>query len=337
MSAINVAIVGCGGIAGAHMGDFYSKSDDVRVVAVVDQNVEAAARFAERIGIGKQSVYGGLAEMLEKEPSVQAVDICTPPMLHAEQARMAAAAGKHVLTEKPLATDYEPAAEAVKTAQQHGVVFMVVQNYRWRPEYVQAKNLIDSNWVGKMTMMTTHSLHDWHAFGADGYRKTMPIMSMLELSIHYIDLFRFLTGSEAVQVFAKASRSEDSPYRGDTFSIIVAEFANGCFANLVTSAELLGARANWGAETIIQGTNGTIWLNRDHDFELSAYSRVFGGYMPPSTMSPAKGWFGEPLECFYRCVRTGEEPPTSGADNLKSLRLVMAAAESARTGKAVAL
>lgn len=337
MSPINVGIIGCGGIAGAHMGDFYTQGNDVKVVAVVDQNADAATRFAAQYGVDRSAAYTSLEEMLANEPSVQAVDLCTPPMMHAGQAKVAAAAGKHVLTEKPMATNMAEAAEAVKVAQDSGIIFMVSQNYRWRPEYKQAKNLINSGWIGKLSLLTMQSLHDWHAFGADGYRKTMPIMSFLELSVHYIDLFRFLTGSEAVQVFAKASRSADSPFSGDTYSAIIVEFANGAIANLITSAELLGARANWGAETTIQGTNGTIWLNRDRDYEIATYSRVFGGYMPASTLVPAKGWFGEPLETFYRCIETGEEPPTSGADNLKSLSIVMAAAESAKTGKAITL
>ena len=337
MGETKVGIIGCGAIAGAHMQDFYAKNENVKAVACVDQNLDTAKRFAAGFGIESSSVYTDLADMLSSEPDLVAVDICTPPMLHAEQAIQAASAGKHVVTEKPLSTDYEQATEAVRIAKERGVTLMVSQNYRWRPEYVQAKNLIDANWIGETTMVTTHSMHDWHAFGADGYRKRMPVMSLLELSIHYVDLFRFITGSEAVRVYARAGRSADSPFAGDTFSAIVVEFENGCIANLITSAELLGARANWGAETIIQGTNGTLWLNRDRDYELAAYSRVFGGHMPASVLNPEKGWFGGPLECFYRCVATGEEPPTSGADNLKSLRLIMAAVEAAHTGAVVSI
>ena len=335
MAGMNTAIIGCGGIASAHMDQFYMGQKRVNVIACVDPISEAAQRFAERYGIKR--FYADFDELLDSEKDLHAVDICTPPQFHASHALKAASLGKHVITEKPFSLDLEEAKAAAAEADRQGVKLMVMQNYRWRPEYVQAKGMMDANHIGQSTLITIASRHDWFAFGAGEYRKRMKRMSMFELSVHYIDLFRFLTGSDAKTVFALTGRKSDSPYIGDTYSVITMQFANGCIGNLVTSAETIGEKANWGAETVIQGTNGTIWLNRDSDYELKAYSRVFGGALPTSVLAPEKGWFGGPLEAFYDSIENGTEPPTSGKDNLKSLEIIISAYESAEQGKAVTL
>lgn len=202
---------------------------------------------------------------------------------------------------------------------------------------MQAKGMIDANHIGTPTLITIASRHDWFAFGAGEYRKEMERMSIFELSVHYIDLFRFLTGSDASTVSCLTGRRDDSPFKGDAFSVINLRFGNGCIGNLITSAETIGAKANWGAETVIQGTNGTIWLNRDQDYEITAYSRMFGGSLPASVLSPEKGWFGAPLECFYDCIEKDLDPPTSGRDNIKTLEILISAYESAEQEKTVKL
>ncbi len=335
MKSLQTAIIGCGGIAAAHMEQFYQANESVKVVACVDQSMEYATRFAETYDIA--NTYTCIEDLLAAESNLDAVDICTPPQYHGQLAITALKAGKHAVTEKPFAMDYDEAASAVELADKNNLKLMVMQNYRWRPEYAQAKGMIDANHIGKPTMITISSRHDWHAFGAGGYRKGMKRMSIFELSIHYLDLFRFLTGSEVEQVYAAAGRSDDSQFTGDTFSAIVLKFRNGCIGNLVTSAETIGERANWGAETVIQGTNGTVWLNRDQDYELRAYSRIFGGMLPVSVLNPANGWFGDPLSSFYDCILTNSEPPTSGADNLNTLKIVLGAYESVEKGVAVEL
>jgi predicted dehydrogenase len=330
MKALKTAIIGCGGIAAAHMGQFYSGSEKVEVVACVDQSTDYAARFAKANSI--QQIYTSLDALLASGQELDAVDICTPPQYHGQLLLTALRAGKHAVTEKPFAMDISEAEAAVKLAEEKGLKLMVMQNYRWRPEYAEAKGMIDAGHIGKPTLITISSRHDWHAFGAGEYRKKMQRMSIFELSIHYLDLFRFLSGSEVEQVYAAAGRRDDSPFIGDAFSAIVLKFKNGCIGNLVTSAETIGEKANWGAETVIQGTNGTVWLNRDQDYELRAYSRIFGGMLPTSVLSPVNGWFGGPLSNFYDCIVNGTEPPTSGADNLQTLKIVFGAYESVEKG-----
>ncbi len=335
MSVITTAIIGCGGIASAHMDQFYTGQSRAKVVACMDPIENAAKSFAKRYGI--QRIYTSFDELLEQEKALEAVDLCTPPQYHASHALKAVSLGKHVVTEKPFSLDYKEAELAVAKASEIGVKLMVMQNYRWRPEYVQAKGMIEANHIGKPTLITISSRHDWYAFGAGEYRKDMKRMSLFELSVHYIDLFRFLTGSNAKLVFAQTGRRDDSPYMGDTFSTVTMRFEDGCIGNLVTSAETIGEKANWGAETVIQGTNGTIWLNRECDYELRAYSRVFGGALPATVLSPEKGWFGGPLECFFDSIENNTEPPTNGRDNLKTLEIILSAYESAEKGKVVTL
>ncbi|GEM_PF-4263393 len=335
MADLHVAIIGCGGIALSHMEQFYKQQNNVKVVACMDPNVNSAASFSQAHQI--DHAYSSFDELMAKETNLDAIDICTPPQYHTFYAHKAISAAKHVITEKPFSLDYEEAKKVVDEAAAMQVKLMVMQNYRWRPEYVKARAMIKAKQIGSPTLITITSRHDLFAFGADEYRKKMERMSLFEISIHYIDLFRFLTGSDAKIVFALTGRKSDSPYVGDTFSVVTLKLEDGCICNLVTSAETIGARINWGAETVIQGTNGTIWLNRDSDYEFKSYSRVLGGASTSTVLTPVKGWFGEPLRCFYESIEGNTEPPSSGKDNLKSLEIILSAYESATHGKSIIL
>ncbi|MHB1004781.1 MAG: Gfo/Idh/MocA family protein [Chloroflexota bacterium] len=336
MGRIRVGVLGCGGIARTHVRDYYrSDAAEVDLVACADVDAAAAARFAADFEI--PNAYGDPGEVLASK-EIDVVDVCSPPTAHPALIRAAAEAGKHVICEKPLGVDYAEAAGAVAAAEKAGVKVGVMQNYRWRPEYVEARNTLASGRLGKPMMATLQGLFHW--YGTVPYRLAAKRMLLIEMTIHYVDLLRFTMGSDITRVYAAAGRAPAAPAAGETYTALIMHFANGAIGSIVNSGECQGAMANWGGESVFQAEYGTIYLNYRRHFTFEMYSANSGGRMehtyPEDLYSISTNIrFTEPIRAFYRAIGKGHDAPVTGRNNLNTLAAVLAAYESVETGQAV--
>ena len=142
---VRAGIVGLGLVAGAHLKG-YQTHPRARVVAVCDVDAAAAAAFADRHEIG--AVYTDF-EALLADPQVNTIDICTPPFLHAEMTKKAAAAGKHVHCEKPFCRYIGEGLPAVETARRSNVRLLVGETYVFLSSHMKARDLIDAGEIGR--------------------------------------------------------------------------------------------------------------------------------------------------------------------------------------------
>jgi len=141
---VRVAMVGVGRITDLHASG-YATDDRVELAAVCDINEESARARAEEWGVGK--VFTDYAEVLA-DPELDAVEICTPSRLHADQTVLAAEAGKHVSVQKPMALTIPDAQRMVAACERAGVVFKVCENYVFYPPLMKARELIDAGAIG---------------------------------------------------------------------------------------------------------------------------------------------------------------------------------------------
>jgi len=141
---VNIAIVGAGFIGKIH-SDSYKQINNARVVAVVDKVKDKGSKLADEHGA---SYYSDINECLEKE-DIDNVDICVPTFLHAELAIRAADAGKNVFCEKPMALSLDEADRMIEAVERNGVKGMVGHVIRFWPEYIKAKEIVDSGKLGK--------------------------------------------------------------------------------------------------------------------------------------------------------------------------------------------
>lgn len=338
MSRLRVGIIGSGGIAQAHAREYYSTNPaEVELVACADLDATRLDHFGKTFGVA--DAYSNPADLLARS-DIDVVDICTPPASHPSVIRAAAEAGKHILCEKPLALDYRDAADAIAVAERAGVKVGVMQNYRFRPEYVDARSIIAGGSLGNPFMATLEALYHWH--GGRGYRRHAERMLLLEVGYHYVDLLRYLLGANVVRVYAAAGRPATAIAAGDTYAAIMLHFDSGAIGNIVNSGECHGAAANWGGKTIVQAEEGTVYVNqgKDHPFTLSVYSPSSGGHS--QRIYPRELYafstnvlFDRPLRAYYQALQAGREFPVTGADNLNTLATVLAAYESAERGCAI--
>ncbi len=146
VKTLRVGIVGCGAAMDWHLASM-RRINGVRVVAVCDKNEALARRMAKKLGIN--SYYPELAGMLNRE-EMEVVDICTPPPTHPALAIQAMRAGRHVLTEKPMALTLQEADEMIETAKASQVQLGVVHNQLFIPVLMRAREMVNEGMVGEV-------------------------------------------------------------------------------------------------------------------------------------------------------------------------------------------
>ncbi len=245
MDRLRVAIVGCGGISGAHVEGLRQLHGaglkDVEVVATCDLLESAAQRRAKEVaGFQGQPPrpYTDLAEMLEAEP-IDAVHICTEHRSHHSVAIPCLQAGKHVIIEKPLAITMRACDAIIRAADENGVILAVAENYRRSAENRAINWAVNSGRVGQPRMIFWQQLN--YSLGSWGWRHDKMKAGggwVLDGGVHYADLFIYNMGPiekvsaitntwEKVRYDSWPERKNPSPYTVEDLSLAVMSFRSG--------------------------------------------------------------------------------------------------------------
>ena len=299
MERLNIGLVGGGFMAKAHslayagMPMFFWPPPAVPyryMVAEVsrDRAAEAAARF------GYEKYVDDWRELVE-DPRVDVVDIATPNDLHAEVAIAAADAGKHVISEKPLARSSAEAESMLRAVEKAGVVHMVAFNYRRTPAVALAKQFIDSGVIGSILNFRGTYLQDW---SADPYvprswrfQKAKAGSGALgDIGTHVLDMARFLVGEivavnavlrtyvaerpmvdEAVDklgAWEKRTCWQKGVVDVDDEVLTLMRFANGAVGSLEATRNAYGRKNHLAFE--VHGSAGSVYFNYERRDELQA-------------------------------------------------------------------
>jgi predicted dehydrogenase len=221
MSDIGIGLVGAGRIAGVHAGA-YSSISGARLVAVYDPVQGRATALA---GIHGASAAASLEQLLASE-EVALVDVCTPTPTHLEAIEAALAAGKDVVTEKPLARTVGEGREAVALAQKSRQLLFVAHVLRFWPEYVAAHDLIVQQRLGKPLSLSTHRLSAMPMWGGWFSDPAQSGGVVLDLQIHDIDFANWCLGRPKTifsQLIAHSGKSADEVHSVLTYPDAKAE------------------------------------------------------------------------------------------------------------------
>ena len=199
MSEVGLAIVGSAGVIGrTHVSDLQNM-ESARLVGVHDVNTEGARTQAQEHGV---RFYQTLEDVLV-DPDVDAITIGTPHPLHPTIAMAAFQAGKHVLTEKPIASTLTQADEMVAAARKAGVTLGVVFQHRFRPEVNRMRELIEAGALGRLyrTILVQAAFRSQAYYETAAWRGTWGLEGggvLLNQSVHFIDLLQWLGGMPRV-------------------------------------------------------------------------------------------------------------------------------------------
>jgi predicted dehydrogenase len=202
---LGVAVQGAGNVATEHLRA-YLNNPHVEVVAIGSRTREGAERKARQVGLDPARVrlYDAYEDLLA-DPRVDALSICTPAERHAAEAVAGARAGKHMVIEKPVATDPESLAEMAAAVESTGVRTVVSFVLRWNPLVVTIKQMLEDGVFGDVFFVQTAY---WHNLVQGGYpgatpgRRTGTISTMLGGGCHAMDMARYLAGSSVTRVTA---------------------------------------------------------------------------------------------------------------------------------------
>ncbi len=314
------------------------KKAGFRVVGILDKNRAQAEKTARQHGI--PNVYNSLDELLQQR-DIEIVDIAVYPTEQAEVVRRAAAAGKHLLCQKPFADEYGKAVRSVEQAEQAKVKIAVNQQMRWDAGIRCARLLMDDGWLGEPTYATiqVHCKTDWSLWPWIYRGKRLEIMFH---SIHYVDSLRYLLG-EPDFVFTSGSRAPGEATEAETKTLSVWEYGSGL------QVSIDACHSTWqddayaifrleGTEGVIKGTIGLMYnYPSGRPDTLEFMSKRNSGYWFSARLDSM--WipdaFVGPMASLMRAIEEGTEPETSGRDNLKTLKIVFAEYRSMAEKRAI--
>lgn len=337
---LRVVLAGCGG-----MGRFYLPIllalADVEVVGLVDPDPPRAPAKADEFRIPGAVTGTCLAELLDRVPAHVLVD-ASPPAAHRDNALLALARGCDVLTEKPLATSVAEAADMIRAARRHGRLHAVMQNRRWDRNLRRFAALANSGSLGQPT--TLHA-DFFTALPPVGFRAEMEHVLLEDMAIHTFDAARLLCGADAVSVDCHSWNPQGSDFRGGASAVAVFQMGNGMVFTYRGSWSAVGLPTSWQSEWRLLSTAGSAtW-----DGEGTLRAEAFEGFrdnqpvvravdVPGTEEHPwPDGGHGGLLMDFLSAVRGRRTPETTSSDNFHSLAMSLAAIESARAGRRVAV
>lgn len=322
-----IAVVGAGAIVDfAHLPAYATAG--LEVTGVLDLDAERAADVAARHGLPR--AYGSLDELLE-DASVDVVDIGVNPPAQPDIACAALAAGKHVLCQKPLALEVEEGERIVAAAREHGRKLAVNQQLRFDEGIAAARAMVDAGWVGAPLAMSfsVDISTDWTVWP---WLAATPRLEVMFHSIHFLDAIRSILG-QPERVFCTGSRRPGQDPVGETRSMITLMYPGELRVLLhVTHENLTGERhATFrldGTEGTLRGTLGLLYdypHGRPDTLEVFSTALPTDGWLPyPVTGRWLPDAFAGPMKGLLAAIAEEGEAPTSGEDNLETLRLVHA-------------
>ena len=325
---VGIAILGAGRIGQVH-AQAVSQAAEARLVAVYDPFDEAADTVIQKHGCDRRSV-----EEIAAADDVQAVAICTPTDLHADQIEFFARAGKAVFCEKPIDLSVPRVRNCLKVVRETGATLMVGFNRRFDPDFKALKSSIDNGSVGSVEMITITS-RDPGPPPIEYIERSGGIFR--DMTIHDFDIARWLLDDPVETVSAQGSVLVDAAIgdAGDFDSAnVILRTRNGRQCVITNSR-----RAVYGYDQRIEvhGSDGMVQAQNTHEARVEVAS-ASGFKRPPLQnffMERYTAAYAAEIAAFVEAVNTREEPPTTGEDGLAALVLAEAAHRSATEGRTV--
>ena len=372
MPKIRIGLIGYGGIGRVHAAAYRAipfhyglPAESVNIAGVATTRDETAGQAADEIGCDFYS--SDYRELLARE-DIDAVDICTPNNAHHEIVLAAAAAGKHIYCEKPLAMNVAEAARMTQAVEAAGVKAQMTFNFRFFPAVARARQLIDEGFVGRVfsfrgryhrsSYISSDKPMSWRL-----QREVTGGGALFDLGAHVLDLLYYVLGefaavSGTLETLIKerpvaAGSAEMAPVVVDDIALLHARLADGALGTVEISRMGTGATNDLSFE--IFGDQGAIrwdlsepaWLHvydaRAADSPLGgqrgfqrieAASRYPGQRAPDWTMTP--DFMRAHAECQYQFIRAiWDDKPASPslADGLHVQRIMDAAERSSAQGR----
>jgi UDP-N-acetyl-2-amino-2-deoxyglucuronate dehydrogenase len=337
---IRVALVGCGRIAQRHFEAIAAHAERMELVAVCDSDRTALDTAATKTGV---AAYGSLADLLA-HGNADLVVLCTPSGQHAAQTVQIAATGRHVVTEKPMATRWADGKRMVEACDAANVQLFVVKQNRRNATLQLLKHAIEQKRFGRIYMVNLNVFWSRPQSYYDGarWRGTWEFDggALMNQASHYVDLVDWLIGPvESVQAYtatlARNIQVEDT-------AVVGIRWRSGALGSI--NATMLTYPKNYEGSITVLGETGTVRIggvavNKIEHWEFAEPHPNDAHVEQASYTTTSVYGFGHSLyyDNVIRTLRGEAEAETDGREGLRSLEVLIASYLSARDGRRVAL
>lgn len=316
----------------AHMhaysyADCLKKIPNVEIAAIFDEDIKRGSEASEKYNVPH---YSSQLDFLKV--SMDAVIICSENSRHKEMVINAAKAKKHILCEKPIATNVLDAQEMIEVCKEQNVTLQIAYPVRFSAPIQELKEMIDQGVLGEvLAIRTTNRGQNPGGWFID--KEQSGGGAVLDHTVHMVDIMRWYLNDEIVEVKSIV----DSYFHNidiDDAGLLTLEFESGVIASHDASWSRFSEYPTWGDVTIeVIGTKETVKVDafKEHfrifsDGKKSLEHRFFGNDMDLGLIMD-----------FVNCIKEVKEPSITGIDGLKSLEVALAAYESSELKKAVIL
>ena len=336
-------LAGCGGMSKGWLSAIAEHpllAGRIDIVGLVDLHPATAQARADEFGLSQALIGSDLDNILSQTRPDLLFDVVVPAA-RADVVETGLRHRCHVLSEKPMATSIAQGEALIAKAAATARVHAVVQNRRFISGIRRIRRLIESGVLGEMTSLNCDFFIGAH-FG--GFREEMDNVLLLDMAIHTLDAARFMAGKLPRAVYCLETNPRGSWYRHGAAANAIFEFEDGVVFNYRGSWAAEGANTSWEGAWRIIGTSGTlIWDGAEH-FEARIVSGDTGFFrdlkdieVPPPADPHQTHGHASVIADFLAAIESGRPPETASTDNIKSLAMVFAAIESARTGQRVTI
>ncbi len=340
MAPLGVAIIGAGMVANTHVTALQGLPE-AHITGVCGRNPASAAAFAAKYGL---RVFGSYEEALaDKETSL--VSICLPPALHVDFGLKAAAAGKHLVLEKPMDISAEKARRLIREYRAKKLTLAVIFQNRFTPAARRVKKALDAGLLGRLILGDAYV--KWYRspeyYASNAWRGTLNVEgggALINQAIHTIDLLQWFMGG--VKSLSGMTRTSLHKIETEDLGVAAVEFAGGALGVIEgTTAVTPGYK-----ERIeLHGTKGSVTLTgglvtewkvegcKEEDY-LDVQKVSYG-----ATNSPAISDVNHRAQLLdvITAINEGRDPLVTGEEGLKSLQIVLGIYESSREGRKITL
>lgn len=339
---VNFGVIGCGRISKRHLDLLGGgQIDGAKLVAICDNDPSRRDAARQRYNV---SAYDSLDAMLA-DPAIEVVTVLTPSGMHAEHAIAAAAAGKHVVVEKPMALLLEDADAMIAACDRARVKLFVVKQNRFNVPVVKAREALDAGRFGKLVLGTVRVRwrRDQSYYNQDSWRGTWAqdggVLS--NQASHHVDLLEWFMG-DVVSVHARASRALVDIEAEDT-AIATLQFANGALG-IVEATNAARPRDLEGSLSIL-GEGGTVVIggfavNKLETWEFVDVQLGDENVLEQFSVNPPNV-YGYGHQAYYEhvvdCLKNDKAALVDGLEGRRSLELITALYESIETGRDISL
>jgi myo-inositol 2-dehydrogenase/D-chiro-inositol 1-dehydrogenase len=333
MSLLRCAVFGVGRIGRIHAANLARHVEGVQLVAIADVDRAAADDLATRLGV--RTVTTDYAELLAR-PDIDAVAVCTPTATHYDVLLASIAAGKAIFTEKPIDLELARIDAINAAAVARDVPMMVGFQRRYDPDFARVRAMVEAGAVGDVHVVRITSRD-----AVPPPRAFVPTSGgiFLDMTVHDLDMVRFLTGREVTGVYARASVLVDPMFaeEGDwDTAVVTLTLEGGALATVDNSRKAVYGQDQrvevFGSIGVVATTNHTVDRITSAN-EAGGHSARLMAFFPERYADA----YRLEMQAFADAVRAGRRMPVTGEDGRRATALALAAARSARENRYISM